>query len=144
SPAAVDAKSGSASTAAKIKPNRADFPGNLFISFAGLICSLSTTFSLFVELGHGVEGQDAELLGLFRNGGLRQKSGRLGSGEFLDRAQLAVDRAGADFGLLDLFAGLLELGLYVREDFAELAELRLHRRENIPYFAGPLLDRQTP
>src|SRR3546814_961733 len=59
-----------------------------------------------------------------------------------DFAELALDGAGADAGLLDLVAGLEQLLLHPVEYLAELAELGLDRAQGAPDFAGPLLDRQ--
>src|SRR5690606_17581933 len=62
--------------------------------------------------------------------------------ERFDLAQLALDRARAHPGLLDLVAGLGELLLHRVQHVAELGKLGLDRAERAPDLARALLDRE--
>ncbi|CDN43796.1 hypothetical protein BN871_DO_00110 [Paenibacillus sp. P22] len=74
--------------------------------------------------------------------GLQQQVRRLSGRQLLHLAQPALDRPGTDRRRVDGVARLLQLLLRLVEQISELAELRLHGAEHLPYLARALLDCQ--
>lgn len=61
-------------------------------------------------------------------------------GELFDRAEVSFHRPGADTGFFEGTASGVELAPDLLEDAAELTELVFHGAEDLPHFAGTLLD----